>query len=82
MADYAPTPNASRLLSGWAIIKAQPWILALVTWLPPLLFLLILSIFATSTPTKLPIGVVNLDHSQAARAFERQLNASPGLQYC
>lgn len=79
MADYAPTPNASRLLSGWAIIKAQPWILALVTWLPPLLFLLILSIFATSTPTKLPIGVVNLDHSQAARAFERQLNASPGL---
>ena len=57
----------------------QPWLLAVVVWLPPVLFVLLISIFRMGTPQSLPVGVVNLDHSHESHTLERQLDASPGL---
>lgn len=65
--------------SGWSTLRQQPWLLALVLWLPPALFLLLIGIFRIGTPQSLPVGIVNLDHSHESYKVERQLDASPGL---
>lgn len=67
-------------LTGWKALQEQPWLLAVVVWLPPVLFVLLISIFRIGTPQSLPVGVVNLDHSQESYTVERQLDASPGLR--
>lgn len=66
-------------MSGWRALREQPWLTALVIWLPPVLTLLFFAIFATGVPRNLPVGVVDLDHSAEARALQRQLAASPAL---
>lgn len=66
-------------LTGWQALQEQPWLLAVVVWLPPVLFVLLISIFRIGTPQSLPVGVVNLDHSHESYTVERQLDASPGL---
>ncbi len=70
---------ATNNLTGWQALRCQPWLLALVGWLPPLLTLLLIAIFALGTPQSLPMGVVDLDHTAEARALQRHLDASPAL---
>nr|WP_297401510.1 ABC transporter permease [uncultured Marinobacter sp.] len=65
--------------AAWRSLYRQPWLLAVVVWLPPVLFVLLISIFRMGTPQSLPVGVVNLDHSHESHTLERQLDASPGL---
>lgn len=65
--------------SGWQALRRQPWLLALVCWLPPGMTLLLMAIFAMGTPQSLPVGVVDLDHTAEARALQRHLDASPAL---
>ncbi|HET8801137.1 MAG TPA: ABC transporter permease [Marinobacter sp.] len=65
--------------AAWRSLCRQPWLLAVVVWLPPVLFVLLISIFRMGTPQSLPVGVVNLDHSHESHTLERQLDASPGL---
>lgn len=65
--------------AAWRSLYQQPWLLAVVVWLPPILFVLLISIFRMGTPQSLPVGVVNLDHSHESYTLERQLDASPGL---
>ncbi len=65
--------------SGWQALRDDPWLLALVVWLPPLLTGLFIAVFASGLPRDLPVTVVDLDHSTASRALLRQLDASPAL---
>lgn len=66
-------------LNGWRALREQSWLLAVAVWLPPLLFILLVSIFRLGTPQALPVGFVNLDHSHESYEVERHLDASPAL---
>ena len=65
--------------SEWRKIYSDPWLLALVSWLPPLCFLLIYGIFSQGLARDLPIGIVDLDQSQLSRQMTRYYEASPTL---
>ncbi|PSW20883.1 ABC transporter permease [Photobacterium sanctipauli] len=73
--------NSLRSLLGreWQIIRRDRWILALVTWVPLLIFMLLWGIFSSGIARDLPIGVVDLDHSRLSRQLIRQYDASPVL---
>jgi len=71
--------SRSRPESEWRLICRDKWLLALVGWLPPLLFLLIYAIFAQGLPRDLAIGVVDLDNSRISRMVVRGYDASPTL---
>jgi len=57
----------------------DPWLLAFAIWLPPLLFIFLLAIFSARLPMDLPVGIVDLDHSQLSRKISRYIDASPRL---
>jgi len=62
-----------------ADIMLDPWLLSLVSWIPPLLFVTMWWIFSQGIPTDLPIGVVDLDKSKLSRSLIRNYEASPSL---
>ncbi|WP_167470028.1 ABC transporter permease [Vreelandella andesensis] len=66
-------------LTGCRALRSQPWLFALVGWLPPLMTLLFIAVFELGTPQSLPVGVVDLDHTSESRALQRYLDASPAL---
>lgn len=70
---------ATKSWSGWTALREQPWIAAMVIFLPPLSALLFIGIFATGTPNKLPVGVVDLDHTTESRSLIRKLDANSSL---
>ena len=73
----APTDSlASRLRREFGIIRQEPWLLALAVWLPPLLYALFWWIFSAGLAFDLPIGVVDLDHTQMSRTLVRQCDGS------
>ncbi len=57
----------------------DPWLRALVLWLPIALFLLMTTIFSSGIARDLPIAVVDLDHSRLSRTLIRNYDASPSL---
>jgi len=63
-----------------ARLRGQPWELAMVSWVPALAVGLIWWIFSAGLPTRLPIGVLDQDHSSLSRQVVRFLDASPGLR--
>jgi len=54
--------------------------MALVIWVAPLLFVLVWWIFSAGLPRALPVGVVDLDHSDLSRSLVRHYDASPTLR--
>ena len=72
----AKTPIAKRA-SEWRLLFQDPWLLSLVTWLPPLLFFMVYAIFSQGMARNLPVGVVDLDHSNLSRTLIRYYDASP-----
>ena len=60
-----------------SVVRQDRWMFAFVVWLPPLLSLFLLLIFAAGQPTNLPVGVVDLDHSGLSRKATRYFDASP-----
>lgn len=58
----------------------DPWLLSVVSWVPPLLFITMWWIFSQGVPTELPVGVVDLDKSPISRSLVRELEASPTLK--
>ncbi len=62
------------------LLRERPWDLALISWVPLLACALVWWIFSAGLPTRLPIGLVDNDHSTLSRQAERFLNATPGLQ--
>lgn len=65
--------------SEWRLLVEDPWLVSLVTWLPPLLFVMIYAIFSQGMARNLPVGVVDLDHSTLSRALMRYYDASPTI---
>jgi len=68
-----------RRPSEWHLLWSDPWLLSLVSWLPPLIFLIIYTIFSQGLARNLPIGVVDLDQSRMSRQMTRYYDASPTL---
>ena len=62
-----------------AQLRRRPWDLALVSWVPLLACTLLWWIFSAGLPTRLPIGLVDADHSSLSRQLTRFLQATPGL---
>lgn len=74
------TPFARSLRREAWRLTSQPWELAMVSWVPALAAALMWWIFSAGLPNRLPIGVLDEDHSAISRQIERFLEASPGLQ--
>ncbi len=64
----------------WRQLRKDPWLIALVSWVPLLLFILLWSIFSGHFARDLNIGVVDSDHSQMSRKLTLHYDASPTLQ--
>ena len=61
-------------------LREDPWLTALVSWVPLLLFMILWSIFSGHFVRDLNIGVVDLDHSQMSRQLTRHYDAAPTLR--
>lgn len=61
-------------------LRADPWDLAMVTWVPLLAVALLWWIFSAGLPRHLAVGVVDEDHSSLSRQLVRMLDATPGVQ--
>ena len=61
-------------------LAADPWDLAMVTWVPLLGVALVWWIFSAGIPRHLAVGVVDDDHSSLSRQLVRMLDATPGVQ--
>jgi ABC-2 type transport system permease protein len=66
-----------REIGSW---RRDPWQLALVSWLPLVLFASLWWIFSAGIVTDLGIGVVDLDDSRLSRVLIRQLDSTPALR--
>jgi ABC-2 type transport system permease protein len=76
---FVPAFIASlRREAAW--LRANPWDLAMMSWVPLLAVAIIWWTFSAGLPTRLPIGVMDQDHSALSRQLLRFLDATPGLQ--
>jgi ABC-2 type transport system permease protein len=66
--------------SQWQVIRRDRWLLACLTLVPAVLALMMWSIFSGAITRDLPIGVVDLSHSQLSRRLIRELDAHPTLE--
>ncbi|WP_157627473.1 ABC transporter permease, partial [Variovorax boronicumulans] len=64
----------------FALLRTRPWDLAMISWVPLLAVFLIWWIFSAGLPERLPIGVLDQDHSALSRQLVRFLDATPGLR--
>ena len=67
-----------RREAAW--LRSKPWDLAMITWVPLLAVAMLWWTFSAGLPTRLPIGVMDQDHSALSRQLLRFLDATPGLQ--
>ena len=70
--------GSARRQGAW--LRANPWDLALITWLPLLAGLLVVWIFSAGIPRDLPVVLVDQDRSAPSRQLARLLDASPGIR--
>lgn len=61
-------------------LRASPWDLAMVSWVPLLACAFMGWIFLAGLPQQLPIGMMDQDHSALSRQLTRFLAATPGLK--
>ena len=61
-------------------LRASPWDLAMISWVPLLACALMAWIFSAGLPQQLPIGLMDQDHSALSRQLGRFLTATPGLK--
>ncbi len=64
----------------WHLIRSDAWLASLVSWIAPALFILIWWIFSAGLPRALPVGVVDLDHSDLSRSLITHYDANPSLR--
>ncbi|MGL6054815.1 MAG: ABC transporter permease, partial [Vibrio metschnikovii] len=67
------------LPSQWQLLRHDHWLLSCLTWVPIALAALLWWIFSQGILHNLPIGVVDLSHSQLSRQMVRQLDATSTL---
>ncbi|UTV29717.1 ABC transporter permease [Photobacterium atrarenae] len=70
---------SQSLRREWQVLAADGWLKALLSWVPPLLFLSVWAVFSAGIARDLPIGVVDLDQSRLSRQAVRYYDASPAL---
>ncbi|MGO2342089.1 ABC transporter permease [Vibrio litoralis] len=68
------------LIREWRQIATQPWLKAMLLWLPLLMFFALWWIFSTGSARDLAIGVVDFEHSSMSRGVVRYYDASPTLE--
>ncbi len=66
-----------REVAAWG---RDPWQLALVSWLPLVLFAMLWWIFSAGIVTDIEVSVVDLDGSRLSRSLIRALDATPALR--
>ncbi|BCN24266.1 ABC transporter permease [Vibrio alfacsensis] len=66
-------------ISQWQVLRRDKWLLSCLTWMPILLALSIWGVFSAGIARDLPIGVVDLEHSQLSRKMIYSLDASSTL---
>ena len=59
-----------------AYLRTHPWDLALISWFPPLVMALAWAIFAQGVNVKLPLALVDEDHSPGSRRLAVALEAT------
>jgi ABC-2 type transport system permease protein len=64
----------------WQLLLSDPWLRALVSWVPLLLFFILWWIFSAGLPRDLNVGVVDLDNSRLSRTLIRQYDSHPSLR--
>lgn len=74
------TSFASSARREATLLRQRPWDMAMVSWVPLLAVALLWWIFSAGLPSRLPIGVIDQDHSALSRQLGRFLDATPGLQ--
>ncbi|MGR5237938.1 ABC transporter permease [Vibrio alfacsensis] len=67
------------LISQRQILRRDKWLLSCLTWIPILLAVTIWGVFSAGIARDLPIGVVDLQHSQLSRKLMQTLDASSTL---
>ncbi|MDI9854734.1 ABC transporter permease [Comamonas sp. 17RB] len=70
----------ASLRREWGRLRASPWDLAMVSWVPLLVLALMCWIFSAGQPYRLPIAVWSEDSSALSRQLVRMLQATPGLE--
>jgi len=70
--------TSARREAVW--LKRSRWDLAMISWVPLLAVALLWWTFSAGLPNRLPIGVLDQDHSALSRQLIRFLQATPGLQ--
>ena len=63
----------------WRILQRDRWLLSCLTWIPLILVVSIWAIFSQGIARNLPIGVVDLSHSQLSRQLSRNYDATATL---
>jgi ABC-2 type transport system permease protein len=61
------------------ILRRDKWLLSCLTWVPALLAIAIWGVFSAGIARDLPMGVVDLQHSQLSRKLIQSLDASSTL---
>lgn len=64
----------------WRRLWCDPWLRALVGWIPLLLLLWVGALFNGGLVRDLPVGLVDEDHSSLSRALARTLDSSPSIR--
>jgi ABC-2 type transport system permease protein len=70
--------TSARREAVW--LQRSRWDLAMISWVPLLAVALLWWTFSAGLPNRLPIGVLDQDHSTLSRQLVRFLQATPGLQ--
>ncbi|CAH8208417.1 Multidrug ABC transporter permease [Vibrio aestuarianus] len=60
----------------WPLLRHDPWLLSCLTWVPIVLAFSIWWIFSQGIARDLPIGIVDLSHSQLSRQLVREFDAT------
>ncbi len=71
---------ASHTNREWRLIRSDALLASLVTWVAPVLFVLVWWIFSAGLPRALPLGAVDLDHSDLSRNLIAHYDAHPSLR--
>ena len=61
----------------WRALQQDPWLLALISYVPLILALGLWGLFSAAVPRELPVALVDLDNTSLSRALGRQIQASP-----
>lgn len=85
MAAVVTRPSVGQAIAAsavreWAFLRGSPWDLALATWAPFVCLVVFAWLFSSGVPRRVPIAVVDEDHSAVSRSLMRELNAAPGIR--